>query len=1029
MRDGAGQASEQPAPAPAPAPALEAGPASPSPPSQPIPAATALGEEQQDAAHDRTAASDAETEPLPYSDDEGEHGNQATDMDPSAAPLIDDAAAAASALVGSSGAAPTKADRGEDNATSDSDLSDAPDDEARGDDDDDDDEEGNEDGDAEDEDEDEEDEDEDDGQEADGEEDAEGEEESDGGDTEEERGQQSESDDALEGEDDEDEDEDEEEEDGDEGGNRQAATADAVNASAARAGGRRARQERDNAAVLGQDHEDEEDAASSLAALAGGASQIDAGPPAEEAVDADAAGEEADTVADTLAAGSIDKATAAKTRKPSLLGAQLVMDPGSDGGTSRQPSAEPDEEGAEAGEASGDVDQDEAMKDAEAGEVGEEGEVSKPDQDEGAAEVVPETTAGTPVPEQPEQEDEQATDEAALRRTEAMDALTKIEIGFARLRDQLYVERTEEVSKEGQMILDGTHPELIHITALIEARRQHRLRMAELWFEEDQRYYAKMAAAEEREAWLTWRHNAADLRRESMDDISRKRRKLEREKRNIDAPRPVRRHQVFETEFIGDPELAGAAAEAAKADRVKGVSSRRRAAREARELAKLGSHVAMPDLRGLEDFDAWSDLERMGIYRPEMRMAGSQQQQGPPAPSVAPMPGGRMTPPPPPGHQGHHMGPPPTQVPMGPPPMPHSREAEMGYYGGAAAGPSWAGDGPPYHGNRPMSIAEMNAYGGGRPPMEMYPQGHYPEDAYAAEQAAMYQQHYGRPASPLPHPQHYEHHDAREPRGNGKVPPAHPHHHHGHIEQPYGPSHEENFNYAREHERERGFGHDHRHQTSHSHARTGSQSGMQQRNAPQYDDARGHHRRLSSDDYAGADSKAAMNGSDRYDRNKTTPRMHHAQEAGYDRERGEYGYDRRPLDESGTANGFSGDVHRPGHNRPASYAPESSEQRQRYLGEDPPRRHSQEDYLDRGDRDRRPPHALERASLPPPQELQQELLLKPTPAFGVPTDGNKDAKSGSFERARYGYDRAEVEANGGRPGAPERSVKAEGATR
>lgn len=48
-----------------------------------------------------------------------------------------------------------------------------------------------------------------------------------------------------------------------------------------------------------------------------------------------------------------------------------------------------------------------------------------------------------------------STDEAALRRQEAMEALTKIEIGFAMLRDRLYVERIEEVGREGEMIYDG----------------------------------------------------------------------------------------------------------------------------------------------------------------------------------------------------------------------------------------------------------------------------------------------------------------------------------------------------------------------------------------------------------------------------------------------------------------------------------------------------------------------------------------------------------------------------------------------
>lgn len=86
-----------------------------------------------------------------------------------------------------------------------------------------------------------------------------------------------------------------------------------------------------------------------------------------------------------------------------------------------------------------------------------------------------------------------------------MEALTKIEIGFAVLRDKLYVERMEEVSKEGEMIYKGTHPDLIHLTNLIELRRERRLKLVELWFEEQQKQYARVASSEEAAAWSHWR--------------------------------------------------------------------------------------------------------------------------------------------------------------------------------------------------------------------------------------------------------------------------------------------------------------------------------------------------------------------------------------------------------------------------------------------------------------------------------------------------------------------------------------------
>ena len=86
-----------------------------------------------------------------------------------------------------------------------------------------------------------------------------------------------------------------------------------------------------------------------------------------------------------------------------------------------------------------------------------------------------------------------------------MDALAKIEISFAALRDRLYVERIEETCKESAMILDGTHPELIFLTNLIEARKRRRLEVIEAQFEEQERQFSRVAKSDEQAIWSTWR--------------------------------------------------------------------------------------------------------------------------------------------------------------------------------------------------------------------------------------------------------------------------------------------------------------------------------------------------------------------------------------------------------------------------------------------------------------------------------------------------------------------------------------------
>lgn len=641
--------------------------------------------------------SDAETEPLPYTDDEDEE-QRTTKMSGAAPFAAQEDAAAALAGLGEATAPAIVASKAP--SSDDSELSDVPDDEA--------DAEGEDDGGSED-----------------------GSQEGGTADAAEEDGDSS---DAL-GEDDdeeeeeEDADEDEEDEDEEEDDNDLKVKASRPSA----AGGRRSRQEQAHVAEGDDDSEEEEDeedeeddeadddeAASGLAALAGGATNVATAPLEDEDGEAD------ETVASALPdlAAAI-KPVGGRGRKPSLLSTQLIVDPAdSEAATSRQPSPssdEEDEDDAARGDATK-LDADEEMKDEKAGEL------SK----DGTAQTTLSTAGGTPLPEPQEQEDDVATDEAALRRTEAIELLTKIEISFALLRDRLYVERTHEVSRETEMLHEGTHPELIHMTALIESRRRCRHRENAIWFEEQQRFYAKMAASEERQALMSWRGDLSELRRKGMKDCNNKRRKLDREKRNIDAPRPPRQHQNFDADQIGDPELAAAAAQATKADRPAGIVGRRRAAREAQELAQLGSHIALPDLRGLEDFDAYSDLERMGILRPDVRLAAMNGMHPPPPPVQQQVL---------PAHEvqaqiqaSHHAAHP--QHPMHP-------EA---YYEVQRPGPSavaahqvqmqpphagWAGEPAPMGYGRPMTVAEMNAYEA------------YQEELYVAEQQAREREMYG----------------------------------------------------------------------------------------------------------------------------------------------------------------------------------------------------------------------------------------------------------------------------------------------
>ena len=55
------------------------------------------------------------------------------------------------------------------------------------------------------------------------------------------------------------------------------------------------------------------------------------------------------------------------------------------------------------------------------------------------------------------------------------------------------------------MILDGTHPELIYLTNLIEARRRKRSQLVDHWFEQQEMQFSRVARADEQNIWSSWR--------------------------------------------------------------------------------------------------------------------------------------------------------------------------------------------------------------------------------------------------------------------------------------------------------------------------------------------------------------------------------------------------------------------------------------------------------------------------------------------------------------------------------------------
>ncbi|GAA5851364.1 hypothetical protein JCM8547_004219 [Rhodosporidiobolus lusitaniae] len=205
--------------------------------------------------------------------------------------------------------------------------------------------------------------------------------------------------------------------------------------------------------------------------------------------------------------------------------------------------------------------------------------------------------------------EEDLSDAALLRkRAEAMEALTKIEIQFAQLRDVLYLERMQEVEQERIGIEEGTHPELLHLTSLIELRRDNKLSLAKSWLDGLEKAYHLQVEHNEHALWNRWQDERARLRTRMLEDANGKRRRLEREKRVLDrpkddslasllAPRPppaVPLHHRRRLGFDGEPFIENEIEWALRHDDVRA--------------------NAAP--KGLEDEAMYDDLAQMGLREP-----------------------------------------------------------------------------------------------------------------------------------------------------------------------------------------------------------------------------------------------------------------------------------------------------------------------------------------------------------------------------------------------------------------------------
>ncbi|KAG9028909.1 hypothetical protein FRB95_005907 [Tulasnella sp. JGI-2019a] len=130
------------------------------------------------------------------------------------------------------------------------------------------------------------------------------------------------------------------------------------------------------------------------------------------------------------------------------------------------------------------------------------------------------------------------------QRAEALEILAAMELKFAMLRQRIYLDKMHETAREEKMLLEGTHPEYLTLLAELQRRRDRKLNLSELRRTKEEEFATHQRKAEEQAVWRQWNETKDDVRDELVAEANAKRRRLEREKRHIDAPKAVRTVQM-----------------------------------------------------------------------------------------------------------------------------------------------------------------------------------------------------------------------------------------------------------------------------------------------------------------------------------------------------------------------------------------------------------------------------------------------------------------------------------------------------
>lgn len=121
-------------------------------------------------------------------------------------------------------------------------------------------------------------------------------------------------------------------------------------------------------------------------------------------------------------------------------------------------------------------------------------------------------------------------DDHVRRREDALEAMVKIEIMFAQVRDRLYVERMADVHRETAAIQQGSHPELNEYCQMLERKRDARLSLAHKIFNLKEIELNNKREAATSSVWTKWHEAKTELHDSMISETQKQMKQLERER-------------------------------------------------------------------------------------------------------------------------------------------------------------------------------------------------------------------------------------------------------------------------------------------------------------------------------------------------------------------------------------------------------------------------------------------------------------------------------------------------------------------